>query len=300
MSGSSVPQHPTLSLALALERFLSRPGFALRTRENYAQDLAPLLGAQGTAPLSALTAEVAGAFLARLEYLAPRTWNRRLAALRSFARWSTTQGWLSQDPTAGIERRKEPRRPPRALDPEQVEAVLRRIGDARDRAFFWLLYEGGLRCREALTINVEDIDWQERSIRIRGKGDAERACFFSRHVSRLLDAYLKTRENPTQGPLFITSRRARAPRRADLTPEGFARLSYRQADTLWKHYTPDWDLHQLRHTAISARAARGYTEVELKQFSGHTSLRSLEGYIASNREAARRKARDWERRTALE
>ncbi len=92
MSGSSVPQHPTLSLALALERFLSRPGFALRTRENYAQDLAPLLGAQGTAPLSALTAEVAGAFLARLEYLAPRTWNRRLAALRSFARWSTTQG----------------------------------------------------------------------------------------------------------------------------------------------------------------------------------------------------------------
>ena len=58
-------------------------------------------------------------------------------------------------------------------------------------------------------------------------------------------------------------------------------MSYRQADTLWKKYTPAWDLHQLRHTAISARAAHGYSEVELKRFSGHLSLRSLEVYIAT-------------------
>jgi hypothetical protein len=83
---------------------------------------------------------------------------------------------------------------------------------------------------------------------------------------------------------------------ADLTPDGYARLSYRQADTLWKKSTPGWDLHQLRHTAISVRAAHDYTEVDLKRFSGHTSLRSLERYIADNREAAKRKAREWERR----
>jgi hypothetical protein len=44
------------------------------------------------------------------------------------------------------------------------------------------------------------------------------------------------------------------------------------------------------------RAAHDYTEVDLKRFSGHTSLRSLERYIADNREAAKRKAREWERR----
>jgi integrase/recombinase XerC/integrase/recombinase XerD len=84
-----------------------------------------------------------------------------------------------------------------------------------------------------------------------------------------------------------------------LTADGYARLSYRQADTLWKKYTPAWDLHQLRHTAISARAAHGYSEVELKRFSGHSSLRSLEGYIAHNREAAKRKARSWERHDTI-
>jgi len=103
--------------------------------------------------------------------------------------------------------------------------------------------------------------------------------FFSRRVSGHLDTYIKDRGEPAHGPLFVTARRARNPRRTDLTAEGYARLSYRQADTLWKGYTPGWDLHQLRHTAISARAARGYTEVELKRFSGHTSLRSLEVYM---------------------
>ena len=120
--------------------------------------------------------------------------------------------------------------------------------------------------------------------------------FFSRTVGTLLDKYLAARGYPTSGPLFVTHRKARLPRRADLDADGYARLSYRQADTLWKRYTPDWDLHQLRHTAISLRAAHDYTEVDLKRFSGHTSLRSLERYIADNREAAKRKAREWERR----
>ncbi len=58
--------------------------------------------------------------------------------------------------------------------------------------------------------------------------------------------------------------------------------------------------HQLRHTAISVRAAHDYTEADLKRFSGHTSLRSLERYIADNREAAKRKAREWERRQRVQ
>ncbi len=160
---------------------------------------------------------------------------------------------------------------------------------------FWLIYDGGLRCQEALAIDIDDISWSERSILIHGKGDRPREMFFSRAVGTLLDKYLATRGYPTSGPLFVTHRKARLPRRADLTADGYARLSYRQADTLWKRCTPDWDLHQLRHTAISIRAAHDYTEVDLKRFSGHTSLRSLERYIADNREAAKRKAREWER-----
>ena len=280
----------------AVERFLAQARFAPRTRDSYGRDLAPLVSQLGAGPVTGLTPAAVAAFLAGLLHLAPATFNRRYAAVHSLSRWCARQDWLDHDPLATQERRPQPPGEPRALDPAQVEAVLGGIRDRRDRALFWLLYDGGLRCHEALAIDIEEIDWGERAIHIHGKGDRPREMFFSRQVARQLDAYLKERGVPTRGPLFVTHRRARNPRRADLTADGHARLSYRQVDTLWKGYTPGWDLHQLRHTAISARAARGYTEVELKRFSGHRSLRSLERYIADNREAAKRKAREWERR----
>jgi site-specific recombinase XerD len=286
----------TVTLARAFEQFLESAPFARRTRESYADDLAPLLTPYGQADVAVLTTEIVQAYLAHQETLAPATYNRRLAALRSFLSFLRAQGWYTEEPLTGVERKPERTRVARALDAQRVESVLRQIIDPRDRALFWLIYDGGLRCQEALAIDIEDISWPERSIVIHGKGDRPREMFFSRAIGTLLDTYLLTRGSPRSGPLFVTHRKARLPRRADLTPDGYARLSYRQADTLWKKYTPDWDLHQLRHTAISVRAAHDYTEVDLKRFSGHTSLRSLERYIADNREAAKRKARDWERR----
>ena len=84
--------------------------------------------------------------------------------------------------------------------------TLRHIRDARDRALFWLIYEGGLRCQEALGINIEDIDWTECAIRILGKGRRAREMFFSQRLSRYLDDYLKQRGEPSVGPVFITAR----------------------------------------------------------------------------------------------
>ena len=285
-----------LTLAYAFEQFLEASSFARRTRESYAEDLAPLLADVGQKHVTALNDADLQAFLARQEALAPATYNRRLAALRSFTRWLCVHGWVVEGFLDGVQRKPEGKRIARALDAQKVESVLRNIVDPRDRALFWLIYDGGLRSQEALSIDIEDISWPDRSILLHGKGDRPREMFFSRAVGTLLDKYLATRGYPTSGPLFVTRRKARLPRRADLDADGYARLSYRQADTLWKGYTPDWDLHQLRHTAISLRAAHDYTEVDLKRFSGHTSLRSLERYIADNREAAKRKAREWERR----
>ncbi len=202
---------PTPSFRTALEHFLARSRFAARTRESYAQDLAPLLARVGEQPITSLTHQTTASFLAAQEHLAASTFNRRYAALRSFARWCQQQGWLEDEPLAGLERRPQPRSSPRALDPEQVEAALRAIRDARDRALFWLIYDGGLRCQEALAINLEDIDWTERAIRIQGKGDQPREMFFSRRVSRYLDDYLKRRGEPTVGALFITARRPARP-----------------------------------------------------------------------------------------
>ncbi len=136
MTSAARPLALMPSLQVAVDRFLAQSRFAARTRDSYTQDLAPLLAHAGEQPVSALTHDVASAYLAAHEHLAARTVNRRYAALRSFVRWCMTQGWLHDDPLMGLERRPQTRRGPRALDPEQVEAVLRTIHDVRDRALF--------------------------------------------------------------------------------------------------------------------------------------------------------------------
>jgi site-specific recombinase XerD len=136
----------------AAQRFVTRSRFAARTGESYAQDLAPLLNCLGDRPVTAaLTPAAAAAFLAAQDQLAASTYNRRFAALRSLVRWCHQQGWLTDDPLAGLERRTEPRRGPRALDPDQVEAALRAIRDAGSRALM-----AHLRRRPALSGGAGD------------------------------------------------------------------------------------------------------------------------------------------------
>jgi site-specific recombinase XerD len=122
--------HP-LTLASAFEQFVEGSSFARRTRESYAEDLAPLFAEVGREPVTALTADVLQQFLARQEALAPTTYNRRLAALRSFTRWLCGQGWETSAFLENIVRKPEGKRNVRALDAQKVESVLRKIEDPR-------------------------------------------------------------------------------------------------------------------------------------------------------------------------
>src|SRR5436190_7678469 len=139
---------PAMTLTRAFESFLESAPFARRTRESYTDDLAPLLRQYGQADVAVLTTEIVRAYLARQETLASTTYNRRLAALRSFLNFLHAQGWQTEELLAGVGRKPERTRAARALDAQHVESVLHQIADPRDRALFWLIYDGGLRCQE--------------------------------------------------------------------------------------------------------------------------------------------------------
>src|SRR6266446_10413028 len=123
----------TPTLASAFEHFLDQALFARRTRQSYTDDLARLLTPCGHAHVSVLTPELVQEYLARQERLAPATYNRRLAALRSFLNFLRAQGWQTSELLADVERKPERTRETRALDAGRVESVLRQITDPRDR-----------------------------------------------------------------------------------------------------------------------------------------------------------------------
>jgi site-specific recombinase XerD len=149
-----------LPLAHIFEQFLETSSFVCRTRESYTEDFMPLIALVGQQSVTALTADVLQTFLARQESLAPATYNRRLAALRSFTRWLGDQGWQAVALLNGVQRKPGGKWPTRVLDAQKVEYVLRKIEGRRDRALFWLIYDGGLRCQNALSIDIRTFsDW---------------------------------------------------------------------------------------------------------------------------------------------
>ena len=269
-------------LADAAAAFLAQPSLARSTRRSYDQTLTRLvrdLGADqplGILTVDQLTAAVTAAWGGR----APATWNRQVATIRSFLAFCRRRRWLVEDLTVDLERQPEPADRTKAIPLPELERLWRRddVG-VREKALWRLLYETAARASEALAINVEDLELDNKRVRVRSKGGDTDWLHFQSGSARLLPRLIGGR---TRGPLFLADRRpvpARAPATADRCPEtGRARLSYRRAQALFRQASGGWTLHQLRHSALTHLAEQNVSLPLLMAKSRHASLRSLQRY----------------------
>jgi site-specific recombinase XerD len=147
---------------------------------------------------------------------------QRLAALRSFYRYTTRSGWTDGDPWGAIATPRMPRRLPRVLEVEEVERLLDAIdqplvpggptGDGpagrslasrsragrslaaalalRDRAIVETAYAAGLRISELAAASLGAVDLKRGEIRVLGKGRKERIGLLGRPARAALEAYL--------------------------------------------------------------------------------------------------------------
>jgi integrase len=279
----------TRLLREAAAAFLAQPDLAASTRRSYRQTLGRLereLGADRL--LATLTADqVTGAVTAAWAGRAPATWNRHVATVRSFFGFCRRRRWLVDDLTVDLERRPEPADRTKAIPLAALERLWRRddVG-VREKALWRLLYETAARASEALSINVEDLELDNKRVRVRSKGGDLDWLHFQTGSARLLPRLLGRR---TRGPLFLTDRApvpARAPAVGDRCADtGRARLSYRRAGALFCEASGGWTLHQLRHSALTHLAEQNVSLPLLMAKSRHTSLRSLQRYARPGPEA---------------
>jgi hypothetical protein len=136
-----------------------------------------------------------------------------------------------------------------------------------------VLYETAARSAEVLGLDVPDLDLPNRRARVRRKGGQLDTIVWQTGTARLLPRLLRGR---TAGPVFLTDRRSRVELPpGDIDPaSGRARLSYWQAEDLFKSATGGATLHQLRHSALTHDAEDGVNTAMLQARSGHTSVRS--------------------------
>jgi integrase/recombinase XerD len=182
----------------AVEGFLALAAARLapRTVEAYRRDLAQLADWLARSPADASTDDLA-AYVAQLraDGLAATTVARRLAAVRSFFRHQVLLGARTDNPAASVELPKRRRALPRTLSPAEVERLLEAaIGtkplDLRNRALGELLYGAGLRVSEAVALDRQSVDLENRLVRCLGKGSKERIVPIGREAAEALRLYL--------------------------------------------------------------------------------------------------------------
>ena len=212
------------------------------------------------------------------------TWNNRLTALGSFRRWVQAQGWITEDPFTGIERRPQPRDDTAAIRYDQLHALWTRPDiHVREKTLWRMLYETAARANEILALNIEDLDVGARRAVVRGKAaTAKKSCGLREPPA----SYLATSatgsgarcSSPTADP---TSRQPFLI--CVLIPIGEG-CRYQQAWALFRNAS-GWTLHQLRHSALTHLGERGVGAPLLKAKSRHRSLRSLDRYVRPGIEA---------------
>jgi len=276
------------TLGAAVDAFLAQPRPATtartyaRTLEHLARQLGrdrPLAGV-GDDELAAAASQLWGA-------LAPRTWNRHVATIRSFLSWCRRHGWSAGNLALRADRRAAPDDDIRAIPLPELERLWARADlPLRERALWRLLYDSAARAEEALGLDVGDLDLANRQARARTKGGHIRPLHFQTAAARLLARLTAGRDS---GPVFLTDRRAaahRVPAAADLDPAtGRARLSYEMAEQLFKRYSSGKTLHQLRHSRLTHLGDRNVSAPLLMALSGHKRLATLQQYVKPSQAA---------------
>jgi integrase/recombinase XerD len=185
---------------LSVERAL-----AANTLRAYRRDLGrylAALAADGVADLSEVTERRVATYLAGLRQgdgehpaLAPASAARALSAVRGLHRFAFREGLTAEDPASEVAPPAPPRRLPKALDVDQVEAILAAAGAdgvlaLRDRALLEFLYGTGARISEAIGACVDDLDLAEGTVLLRGKGGRDRLVPVGGYAVAALQAYL--------------------------------------------------------------------------------------------------------------
>lgn len=145
----------------------------------------------------------------------------------------------------------------------------------RDRAMLETLYATGVRCSELTNIKIKDVNFDHKTILIKGKGNKERIVLFGNKAKNILLAYLqkertKDTQNKTTEYLFINPSSSKVTDRSlqktlhDLTPH----LPFK------KIITP----HKLRHSFATHLLNSGMNLRALQELLGHASLATTERY----------------------
>jgi integrase/recombinase XerC len=206
--------------------------------------------------------------------LKPTTVHRKLAACKSFYRYLKRKGMVQTNPFDDMEMPRIPERLPKFITASELDQLLSFPGvgplDLRDRAMILLMHDTGVRVAGLAAINVDDVDFDTREIRVIEKGDKERIVIFSDRADYALHQWLDARDSKDEA-LFVNHKGHRLP------PDGIQWvLETRSERTLGKRISPHW----LRHSFATQLVNGGVDMAIISELMGHANVQTTKSIYA--------------------
>ena len=214
--------------------------------------------------------------------LASGSAGRAVVAVRGLHKFFLREGLTATDPARQVRPPAPPRRLPKAIAVEQVEALLQAAGadetprSVRDRALLEVLYGSGARISEAVGLDVDDVDLTSHVVRLRGKGGKDRIVPLGSFARAAVEAYL-VRARPVlvaagggTPALFLNARGGRLSRQSAWT---VLRNAAERAG-LSVEVSP----HTLRHSFATHLLDGGADVRVVQELLGHASVTTTQVY----------------------
>ena len=209
----------------------------------------------------------------------PASLHRFKAAVRSFFAWAEETGQVEENPARSVTLRRLPRTTPSFLTEAEKRRLCKELRGRtsvlarRDRVIVELFLGTGIRLRELVDLDVDDVDLDAKHLRIRAKGDVPQVKFLKSTLRSLLRAYLKERhrQGDSEGrALFLSNRDTRLSER-----QVARRLDHwLRAAGIDKKLSP----HSLRHTFATHLYSRTGDILVVQRALGHRDLSTTQVY----------------------
>lgn len=156
-----------------------------------------------------------------IDGLGARSIQRKLSAIRSFMNYLVRENLLRTNPADGVKTPKAAKKLPGVLDVDQINQLLNIKStepiSLRDKAIMELLYSSGLRLAELVALNPIDLNIQDKSLTVIGKGNKKRMLPIGSKAIDAIKAWIKVRSQiaaPDEEALFVGNRGNRLSRRS--------------------------------------------------------------------------------------
>jgi len=230
------------------------------------------------------------AYLRRQRDYTPQGLNRKIACLKSYFRFLHKEGHVSTSPMDNVKSARGGRLLPKVLSPAEVDSILAAAtarmaekpgewGPIRDWTILELFYATGMRLAELVGLNLSDLDFEQMSLRVTGKGNKQRMVFMNQSAVKALRLYLACRPKTRTDALFLNRFRDRLSRRA--VELMFEKLKNEAG--LQKAASP----HTLRHSFATHMLEGGSDLVTIQELMGHQSLSTTQIYTNLSRQKMR-------------